>query len=82
MSGVAICNRYRGDGVRFEFDSPHITAVGLWLTRGGWNGYHHIAIEPTNTPADSLAMAIAENRCTPIPPGQSIAWSFRIIVGS
>jgi len=30
---------------------PHL---GLWITRGGWQGYHHAAIEPTNAPCDRL----------------------------
>jgi galactose mutarotase-like enzyme len=78
---AAIVNSLRGERITFEFDSPHISAIGVWLTRGGWNGYHHVAIEPTNAAADSLADAITENRCKPIAPREPVEWMFRISVG-
>lgn len=78
---AAIVNSGRGERITYEFDSPNLSAIGIWLTRGGWNGYHHVAIEPTNAAADSLADAITEKRCEPIARGQSVAWSFRIKVG-
>jgi hypothetical protein len=77
----SIANANRAERISFEFDSSHITAVGLWLTCGGWNGYHHVAIEPTNAAADSLETAIQENLCRAIPAGGCVEWSFRISVG-
>jgi hypothetical protein len=77
----SIVNANRVERITFAFDSPGITTVGLWLTRGGWNGYHHVAIEPTNAAADSLEQAICENLCQAIPAGGCVEWSFRISVG-
>ncbi|HEY1684629.1 MAG TPA: hypothetical protein VGG19_07705 [Tepidisphaeraceae bacterium] len=78
---AAIVNSLRGERITFEFDSPHISAIGIWLTRGGWNGYHHVAIEPASAASDSLADAITENRCKPIAPRERVEWMFRISVG-
>ncbi|MEM6750886.1 MAG: hypothetical protein AAGA57_11160 [Planctomycetota bacterium] len=33
--------------------------LGVWLTRGGLHGFHHVALEPTNAPFDHLDKAIA-----------------------
>ena len=33
--------------------------LGLWVTRGGFHGRHHFALEPTNAPHDALADAAA-----------------------
>ncbi|MEI9960455.1 MAG: hypothetical protein WDM76_04770 [Limisphaerales bacterium] len=48
--------------------------MGLWLTRGGWHGYHHFAIEPTNGHADALTAAVKQEHCGVIAPSSSVNW--------
>ena len=55
-----IRNRTTGDRLTIRFDPTELPALGIWITRGGWNGYHHFAIEPTHAPFDSLADALTE----------------------
>jgi galactose mutarotase-like enzyme len=45
---------------------------GLWLTRGGFQGQHTVALEPTNLPCDSLAQA--GDRAAVLTPGATATW--------
>ncbi len=63
----------------FRFDVGEIPVVGLWFTRGAWNGYTHMAIEPTNAPADSLC-EVAPSSHTGIQPFQSVRWGFQMVL--
>lgn len=54
---AALVNSRSGERLVFDFDTRRNPALGLWITRGGWNGYEHVALEPTNLASDSLADA-------------------------
>jgi hypothetical protein len=54
----------------------------LWLTRGGWHGHHHFAIEPANGDNDTLALAAGQNRCGLVPASDSVSWQIRLRIGS
>ncbi|HZQ46800.1 MAG TPA: hypothetical protein VFC07_07315, partial [Verrucomicrobiae bacterium] len=58
---IAIGNQVTGDRLEFLWNPKENGALGLWLTRGGWHGHHHFALEPTNADADSLALAAERN---------------------
>ena len=60
---AAIRNQTGGDRLEFVWDAEENNALSLWLTRGGWHGHHHFAIEPTNADGDSLAVAAARKHC-------------------
>ncbi|HET7625360.1 MAG TPA: hypothetical protein VFM25_08845 [Verrucomicrobiae bacterium] len=79
---AAIKNLHTRDRLEFEWDPAENGALGLWLTRGGWHGYHHFAIEPTNAADDSLAAAAAQNRCGKISGNGFASWRICIRVGS
>ena len=49
---AAIQNKVKGDRLEFNWDVAENDTLGLWLTRGGWHGHHHLAIEPTNADDD------------------------------
>lgn len=55
-----IANARTGDGLEFRWPADELPYVGVWLTRGGWRGAHHPAIEPTNAPVDTLDAALKE----------------------
>ena len=50
------------DGARMDIEWPveWLPYAGIWITRGGWKGLHHWAVEPTNVPLDRLADALLE----------------------
>jgi galactose mutarotase-like enzyme len=61
----------------FEFDRSDVPFLGIWITRNSWNGYTHLAIEPTNASCDSLRDVPEADR-TVIPGLGKLEWSFRI----
>ena len=80
MAGIH--NRVTRDRLDFIWDATENHTLGLWLTRGGWHGHHHFAIEPTNGDADALAHAAGRNKCGTVPASDSVAWQIRLRVGT
>ena len=79
---VTINNRCTGDFLKFLWDPKENGALGLWLSRGGWQGHHHFAVEPTNADADALAVAAERNRCGMVAASGFVAWQVRLRIGS
>lgn len=79
---ATIHNRETGDRLGFTWDPAENSALGLWLTRGGWHGHHHFAIEPTNGDADALASAAERKHCGTVPASGSVHWQICLRVGS
>jgi galactose mutarotase-like enzyme len=78
---AAIHNAAQGDRLEFSWPVAENNTLGLWLTRGGWHGHHHFALEPTNAGADSLAVA-ATRKCSGVLAAHStVSWSFSLRVG-
>jgi galactose mutarotase-like enzyme len=75
---AGVVNPARGDGLAFAWDAGENPLLGVWLTRGGWNGHHHLALEPTNGMPDSLADAVEKNHSAWIPPRATRSWSVRL----
>ena len=71
---AAIKNVQSGDCMRFLWDTKLNHTLGVWLTRGGWNGHHHQALEPSNGSPDALAEACAQDRCGLVPAGGKLSW--------
>jgi Aldose 1-epimerase len=78
---AAIKNSVQGDWLQFTWDPDANNSLGLWLTRGGWHGHHHFAIEPTNANHDSLATAAGLQRCGVIAGSASTGWQLSVRVG-
>jgi hypothetical protein len=78
---AAIKNQTQGDRLQFIWDSAANNTLGLWLTRGGWHGHHHLAIEPTNAYHDSLAIAAGFQRCGVVAARGSIRWRLSVRAG-
>jgi hypothetical protein len=79
---AAIKNQYAGDRLQFEWSPMENDTLGLWLTRGGWHGHHHFAIEPTNASADTLDLAAEQNHRGVVPASDAVTWQIRLRVGS
>ena len=78
---AGVCNRHSGDHLEFEWNPREIDTLGLWLTRGGWHGHHHLALEPTNGAHDALALAAEGGRCGIVDAGGFMTWDIRLRVG-
>jgi len=66
QGNAAIANERTGDRIQFSWETASNPHVGIWITRGGWHGYHHVAIEPTNAPTDSLATTAGNPTATTV----------------
>lgn len=79
---IAIDNQVTGDRLEFLWHPKENGALGLWLTRGGWHGHHHFALEPTNADSDSLALAAERNCCGVVTASDFVTWQIRLRLGS
>jgi galactose mutarotase-like enzyme len=75
---AGIVNSRTGDHLTFMWHTAVNDTLGIWLTRGGWNGHHHLALEPTNGMPDSLAVAAEQNRCGRVLPRVTKSWMVRL----
>jgi len=74
-----IFNPVSGDSLIFEWDAADCNTLGIWLTRGGWYGHHHVALEPSNGAPDSLAAAAGNgNSCGVLVPFGHKEWRIQI----
>jgi hypothetical protein len=80
MAGIR--NRITGDRLEFIWDALENDSLGLWLTRGGWHGHHHFALEPTNAGADALAVAAESRHCGKVAASSFISWQICLRVSS
>lgn len=56
-------------------DSEFINTIGIWINRGGWAGYHHVALETASGAPDSLPAAVNEwKRATVLRSGEVRRW--------
>jgi hypothetical protein len=80
-SSATIRNERTGDALRFEFDPKRVDTLGIWLTRGGWNGYHHLAVEPGIGAPDPLDIAVEQwKRFALVMPDQTYRWRFTVTI--
>jgi hypothetical protein len=79
---AGVSNAKTGDRLRFDWDPAQNDTLGLWLTRGGWHGHHHFALEPCNGEPDALAAAAKAKRCGVLAPEGSVTWQVCIRVGN
>ena len=79
---AAVHNPQTGDRLQIEWDPEENNTLGLWLTRGGWHGHDHFAIEPTNSGADDLSAAAARNQCGALAAQESKSWQLCFRLGT
>lgn len=74
-----IVNPVLNTSLTYTFVPTTITTIGIWLTRGGWNGFHHLAIEPGIGAPDPLDVACNDwqHVGTVSPSGQK-SWQFQL----
>ena len=78
---ASVMNIAARDRLQFEWDTDRNNTLGLWLTRGGWNGYHHVALEPANGAADALTDAVKAGQGGLLAPQEKRSWQVKLRVG-
>jgi hypothetical protein len=73
-----VFNSITGDRLTFSFDTAELPALGIWITRGGWRGHHHFALEPTHAPFDSLTDAVEAKACPILKPRGVATWHIEL----
>lgn len=63
-----------GFAVGFAFPTDVCTHLGLWLNRGEWGGYTHVALEPATGPTEFLSRATERGAVLTVPGGGSATW--------
>lgn len=71
------------EALRFVFDSDTVPYLGLWLCYDRWPpnrswSQRTVALEPTCSPTDALADAMAEGMCPVIAPGDAHSWTLKL----
>ena len=62
-------------GLKIRWDITSNPCLGIWLTRGGYQGWHHLAIEPSNGAPDTLETAVNDWRQSgKLQPGEVRTW--------
>ncbi len=80
---AAIRNQLTGAEMLFLFDPSSHNTLGIWMNRGGWEGHHHLAVEPTNGAPDSLEAAVTKwGRFASISARATCEWSLRIVLSA
>jgi galactose mutarotase-like enzyme len=74
------------DGAWLEIvtDGDPVRTMGVWLDAGGWPSeapIHQVALEPTSSPDDHVADALAERRAWTLPARGRLRWGMRIRMG-
>lgn len=85
LPGVAAVRQPDGSALELTWYAPIAPNLGLWLDDGGWPAApatprtQH-ALEPTTSPDDDVAAAIANGRALMVAPAERVAWSatFRV----
>jgi hypothetical protein len=77
---AGIFNSMQQDRLLLKWDAMVNNTLGVWLTRGGWNGHHHLALEPSNGWPDALADSSVQNQCGTILPHSKLEWRVTIQV--
>ena len=81
QSGIArLFNEQNHTRLQLRWDAATLPYLGIWLTRGGYNGWHHLALEPTNLQADALADAA--KTLHPLAPTAKKTWWMEVALGS
>lgn len=79
---ATLANTFSGESLTLTWNVEANPYLGVWMTRGGYRGHHHIvALEPTNAPTDSLAR-VPLDHTRRILPGEKRQWEVHLQTGS
>jgi len=78
---ATIRNTRTGDRLEFSWNPAENNTLGLWLTRGGWHGHHHLAVEPTNATDDALTIAVQRDEGGHVSAHGTKKWTVTLRLG-
>ncbi len=73
---VVLANAASGEALLMRYDVAALPHLAIWLARGVWGGAHHLALEPTNRPGESIEEDVATGW---IEPGESREWTLALV---
>lgn len=80
---VRFRNPAKQASLTIRWDTAINPYLGIWLTRGGYHGWHHVALEPTNCSCDSLAVAVNDLQPSGrLAPNETRVWWVEWLVGT
>jgi galactose mutarotase-like enzyme len=84
---VSIASANQAERLTFRYDERQIPWLGLWINNRAWSGcdtppYLNLGLEPSTSPCETLAEAIAEGWTELLEPGNIRTWSLSIEVGA
>ena len=83
MGCAGLHNKLHGEYIVFSVDPQELNTFGVWINRGGWSDFHHVAIEPTNGAPDPLDSAVDEwKRFSSLLPAETRQWEVNIFLGT
>jgi len=78
----ALANEVTGSRLEFHWSAEENPWLGVWLTRGAFKGFHHVAMEPTNGDGDQLREAVNNGSLTkPLLVGETRSWTLKMRLG-
>ena len=78
VRGMARLQGVDGSAVEFSWDHRELPWLGIWITRGAFRGFHHVALEPSNAPCDGLSEAVARGRHRLLESAETQLWSLNL----
>ncbi len=80
LPGMAAVTQPDGSRLELSWYAPIAQNLGIWLDDGGWpdapeSPQVQHALEPTTSPDEDLASAIAADRALVLAPSERVAWS-------
>ncbi len=77
-TSLLLRNQRWGEGLKLSL-SPSVPCYwGYWLTKKGWHGHKHLALEPTNAPVDTPVELNSDDPAWTLEPGKTACWSVGI----
>jgi galactose mutarotase-like enzyme len=80
---ISLCVSDRSESLSILYDPHSIPWLGLWVNKNAWSGcgsepYLNLGLEPTTSPHDNLADAIAQDEADYLAVGETRTWTLMI----
>jgi galactose mutarotase-like enzyme len=82
-SWCAAFNESRKEAIGFWFEAEKVPYILVWINCGGYEGYYHIALEPSTGRPDNLEVAVREwKNFATIQPRAKISWTEKLFLSN
>jgi galactose mutarotase-like enzyme len=74
-------NESRKEAIGFSFQAKVLPYILVWITWGGYQGYYHMALEPSTGRPDNLDVAVNQwKNYASIKPRADVSWTTKIFL--